>query len=119
MYPLSDVSRNGLGANVPWHLGGIGLKVGVILGFTGTVNCAVVPHSKFVGVNVYVVVVELFNAGDQVPTIPFNEVVGSAVVGNPKQNGTMGANVGNDEELFTIIVSVIEKPHCPGFGVNV
>jgi len=42
------------------------------------VNEAVVAHWPAVGVNVYVVVAVLFSAGDQLPVIPFNEVVGNA-----------------------------------------
>ena len=36
----------------------------------------------------------LFNAGDHVPVIPFNDVVGNAVNVPPEQIGATGLNVG-------------------------
>ena len=42
------------------------------------VKVVVVAHCPAVGVNVYVVVVWLFNTGDHVPEIPFNDEVGRA-----------------------------------------
>jgi hypothetical protein len=54
------------------------LNVGVIFGFTVTVNVAVVAHWLPLGVNVYVPdVVLLTTAGLQVPLIPFVDVFGS------------------------------------------
>ena len=46
-------------------------------------NVAVVAHSPELGVKVYVVVTWLFNAGLQVPEIPFSEFVGSAAKFSP------------------------------------
>jgi hypothetical protein len=43
-------------------------------------------HWPVEGVNVYNVVAELFVAGDQVPVIPFNEVVSNEIV-PPEQMG--------------------------------
>jgi hypothetical protein len=56
-----------------------------MLGFTLIVIVAVVAHCPAVGVYVYVVVVVLFNAGNQVPLIPLLEVVGNAVKVAPEQ----------------------------------
>mgnify|MGYP000014342783 CR=1 FL=1 len=53
-----------------------GLKVGVIFGLTTIVIVVAEAHCPPFGVKVYVVVAVLFTAGDQDPTLPFNEVVG-------------------------------------------
>lgn len=58
--------------------------VGVAL--TSTVIVVVEAHWLGEGVNVYNVVAELFVAGDHVPVIPFNEVVGNEIV-PPEQMG--------------------------------
>ena len=58
--------------------------VGVAL--TSTVIVVVEAHWPVEGVNVYNVVAELFVAGDHVPVIPFNEVVGNEIV-PPEQMG--------------------------------
>ncbi|TBX64801.1 hypothetical protein EZL74_12690 [Flavobacterium silvisoli] len=54
------------------------------------------------GVKVYVVVVVLFSAGDQVPVIPLLEVVGKAVKTVPAHTGLTGVNVGTTFGLTTI-----------------
>jgi hypothetical protein len=46
------------------------------------------------GVKVYVVVVVLLTAGDQVPVIPFVDVVGSVGAAVPKQIGVIALKVG-------------------------
>jgi hypothetical protein len=53
----------------------------------------VVAHCPAVGVNVYGVVAVLFTAGDQVPVIPFVDVVGSVMV-PPEHIGGCAVNVG-------------------------
>ncbi len=58
--------------------------VGVAL--TSTIIVAVEAHWPGGGVYVYNVVAELFVAGDHVPVIPFNEVVGNEIV-PPEQMG--------------------------------
>ena len=60
----------------------------------------------------------LFNAGDHVPVIPFNDVVGNAVNVPPEQIGATGLNVGVTL-LLTVIVNVAVVAHCPAEGVNV
>ena len=67
------------------------------------VKVAVVAHCPVVGVNVYVVVAVLFTAGDQVPVKPLLEVVGSALIVAPEQNGPTDVNVG---VMFGVIVMV-------------
>lgn len=49
--PLVDVVGN-VGATEPEHIGATAAKVGVALGFTVTVNVAVVAHWPASGVNV-------------------------------------------------------------------
>ncbi|MBL0134202.1 MAG: hypothetical protein IPP79_09400 [Chitinophagaceae bacterium] len=59
----------------------------------------------------------LFNAGAQVPVIPFNDVVGRAAKAPPEQMAATGLNVGTSVG-FTTIVSVVLLAHCPTAGVN-
>jgi hypothetical protein len=70
------------------------------------------------GVNVYVVVAVLFIAGDQVPAIPFNEVVGRLERVAPAQIGATELNVGV-KTGFTTIVIVVVNAQIPAKGVNV
>jgi len=60
----------------------------------------------------------LLIAGPHVPEIPLIEVVGSAEIVAPLQNGPTAANVGVTFEL-TVIVSVVVVAHWPAAGVNV
>ena len=64
------------------------------------------------------VVAVLFNAGDQVPLTPFNEVVGKGDKLAPEQIGATALNVGVIL-LLTVIVNVAVVAHCPAPGVNV
>ena len=82
------------------------------------VNEAVVAHWPAVGVNVYVVVAVLFSAGDQLPVIPFNEVVGNADNVPPEQIGATALNIGITL-LLTVIVSDAVVAHCPTEGVKI
>jgi len=61
-------------------------------------------------VKVYVVVAVLLIAGDQVPVMPFVEVVGNAEMLAPLQYGPTAANVGVTFELI-VIVSVAVVAH--------
>ena len=65
----------------------------------------------------YVVVVVLSIAGDQVPVIPFVEVVESVNV-PPEQIAAIGLNVGVVDG-FTDTLNVVVVAHCPTAGVNV
>jgi hypothetical protein len=63
-----------------------------------------------VGVKVYVRVMVLLSAGDQVPVIPFKDVVGHAVKVPPEQIGPFGVNVGITFGV-TLTVTVSEAVH--------
>jgi hypothetical protein len=109
----------GSGASVaPEHIGATAVNVGVTFGLTVIVIVAVVAHCPVVGVNVYVVVVVLSNAGAQVPVMPLFEVVGNGAKVAPEHIGATAVNVGVTFGL-TVIVIVAVVAHCPAVGVNV
>ena len=60
----------------------------------------------------------MFIAGDQVPVMPFVEVVGNAGIVAPEQYGPTDANVG---VIFgsIVIVKVVVVAQPPADGVNV
>jgi hypothetical protein len=64
------------------------------------------------------VVAVLFSTGDQLPVIPFKEVVGKALKVCPLQIGATALKVGNTFG-FTVIVNVAVKAHRPLVGVKV
>jgi len=64
-----------------------------------------------------VVVVEL-NAGDQVPVMPFKEVVGKGEGVVPEQIGPIGLKVGVTFGLTTMVMVVVVAQR-PAVGVNV
>ena len=66
------------------------------------------------------VVVLLTVAGDHVPTIPFNDVVGNTGAVSPVQKAGIELNVGVTKG-FTVIVIVngVTIAHCPALGVKV
>ena len=109
MIPFVEVVGNGAKV-APVQIGFTTANVGVTFGLTVIVLVIVVAHCPAVGVKVYVVVVVLFNAGDQVPVIPFAEVVGKAAKVAPEQIGFITANVGTILEL-TVIVNVAVVAH--------
>ena len=82
------------------------------------VNVVVAAHTPDVGVKVYIVVVVLSKAGDQVPVIALVEVVGSAFRVSPEQIGATAVKVGITFAL-TIIVVVVVLAHTPVVGVKV
>lgn len=97
------------------------LNVGVMFGFTVTVNVVVVAHKPAVGVNVYTALAVLLTVdAAHVPVIPLFDVVGNAgtvppehiVKVVPKLN--VGVMFG-----FTVTVNVVGNAHCPAVGVNV
>ena len=57
-------------------------------------------------------------AGDQVPVMPFNEVVGNTGAAEPEQIGVIAANVGVTVG-FTVTASVAVVAHWPASGVKV
>src|SRR3954469_7372533 len=102
--PLLDVVGNA-DKVAPEHIGATAVNVGVMFGLTVIVKVAVVAHCPAVGVNVYVVVVVLSKAGDQVPLMTLFDVVGNAVSVAPAQIGATALNVGAMFGL-TVIVKV-------------
>ena len=73
------------------------------------VNVVEAAHCPAVGVNVYVVVIVLFNAGSHVPVIPLSDVVGNGANVAPEQIGATGLNVGvtgvpNGETVMPAVV---------------
>ena len=115
--PLLEVVGNAVSV-APEQIGATAVNVGVMFGLTVIVKVVVVAHCPAVGVNVYVVVVVLSKAGDQVPVMPLLEVVGNAVSVAPEQIGATAVNVGVIFGL-TVIVKVAVVAHCPAVGVNV
>ena len=57
-------------------------------------------------------------AGDQVPVMPFVDVVGSVGVAAPEQIGATAAKVGVKLEL-TVTVNVVLVAHWPAVGAKV
>lgn len=117
MILLFDVVGKAANA-APEQIGAIAVNVGVILGLTVMVNVVVVAHCPAVGVNVYVVVAVLFNAGDHVPVKLLLEVVGKAANAVPVHIGATAVNVGVAGGP-TEIVNVVVVAHCPAVGVKV
>jgi hypothetical protein len=97
------------------------LNVGVIFGFTVTVNVAVVAHWPAVGVKVYTPLAVLLTVtGLHVPVILLVDVVGNVGTVPPEQtvNVVPKLNVG---VMFgaTVTVNVVGNAHWPAVGVNV
>ena len=116
--PFVDVVGNGDKTD-PEHIGATALNIGTIGTLLTTMVIVVeLAHKPVVGVNVYVVVEVLFNAGDQVPVIPFVDVVGNVFIVAPEHIGATAVKVGVILGL-TVIVSVVEVAHKPVVGVNV
>ena len=53
----------------------------------------------------------LLNAGDQLPVIPFSEMVGNVMAGAPTQMADIGAKVGVVLVGLTAIVKVVGTAH--------
>ena len=85
---------------------------------TVIVIVVVVAQSPAVGVNVYVVVAVLFNAGLQVPVMPLVEVVGNADKVAPEHISATWVKVGVTFGL-TVTVKVVVVAHWPASGVKV
>ena|SRR5664279_2216108 len=103
---------------VPEQMAATGVNVGVVFAFTVTVKFVDVAHCPPVGKNVYVVVAVLFNGGDQVPDIPFSDVVGNADNTDPEQMAATGVKTGVTFALI-VIVNVVDDAHWPAAGVKV
>ena len=122
MIPLVDVFGNA-GTAPPAQMVNVvpKLKVGVIFGFTVTVNVVGNAHCPAVGVNVYVPLAVLLTvAGFHVPVTPLSEVVGNVGTASPSQivNAVPKLNVGVTLGV-TVTVTLAVVAHCPAVGVNV
>ena len=94
----------------PLHIA-IALNIGTVVGWLTVITKVVTAaHCPASGVNVYVVVVVLSNAGDQLPVNPLFEVVGKADKLPPLQIGVTAVNVGVTG-WFTIICKVVVEAH--------
>ena len=89
------------------------------IGLTIIVNVVLTAHCNGFGVNVYVVVARLFNAGDQDPTTPLIEVVGNAANVAPLHIGVIALNTGVKlgGETTTVIVALLEQKVAAGVKV--
>jgi len=119
LIPLFEViGREAKGT--PVQIGETGVKIGTVLfGFIIIVRVVLTAHCPVTGVNVYVVVIVLHNAGDHVPLIPLFDITGSAASVPPEQIGETGVKVGIVLFGVTVIVNVVVAAHCPAAGVNV
>ena len=63
-------------------------------------------------------VVVLSTAGDQLPVMPFFDVL-TSVNEPPEQIAAIGSNVGVVDVELTTTVSVAVVAHCPAVGVKV
>ena len=79
---------------VPAQIGGTCVNVGVTIGFTVMISVTIVADWPIAGVNVYVVVVVLSNAGVQVPMILLVDLIGNGDNVPPTQIAATGENVG-------------------------
>tara|TARA_B110000971_G_scaffold166209_1_gene170273 strand:+ start:777 stop:1166 length:390 start_codon:yes stop_codon:yes gene_type:complete len=79
---------------VPAQIGGTCVNVGVTIGFTVMISVTIVADWPIAGVNVYVVVVILSNAGVQVPMILLVDLIGNGDNVPPTQIAATGENVG-------------------------
>jgi hypothetical protein len=96
--------------NPPLQMGPTCTNIGVIIGLTSTLICAVVAHCPAVGVNVYVVVVVLLIAGNHVPVIPLVDVMGN-VKEPPTHIDATCVKAGTVGLLFTSTVIVMVVAH--------
>ena len=105
--PLLDVVGNG-DKLAPLQIDDTCANVGTVCALTVMVIVAVVAHWPAVGVNVYVVVAVLFNAGDHVPVIPLLDVVGNADKLVPLQMAATCVKIGVTFGFtVTVIVAVV------------
>ena len=79
---------------VPAQIGGTCVNVGVTIGFTVMISVTIVADWPIAGVNVYVVVVILSNAGVQIPMILLVDLIGNGDNVPPTQIAATGENVG-------------------------
>jgi hypothetical protein len=94
----------------PEHISETGSNIGVSFGLTLIVKVPFSAHCPEVGVKVYVVVVELFKAGDQEPVIPLFDVVGKGDKASSSHIVATASNVGISF-WFTIMVKFPFSAH--------
>ena len=117
MIPLFDVVGS-TGATEPEQIAATVVNVGVTFALTVIVSVVVVAHWPTAGVNVYVVVAVLSNAGDQVPAIPLFDVVGNGDNTAPEQIAAIAVNVGVTA-ASTVIDVVAVTPGQPPAAATV
>ena len=78
----------------PAQIAATWVNVGVTIGFTTMISVTIVADWPIAGVNVYVVVVVLSNAGVQVPMILLVDLIGNGDNVPPTQIAATGENVG-------------------------
>ena len=96
----------------------VSVVVLVSMGLTVKISVAVLAHWPASGVNVYVVVAVLFNAGAHVPVIPLLDVVGNGAIVVPAHTAATALKVGAWFAL-TVMVNCAVVAHWPAVGVNV
>jgi hypothetical protein len=89
------------------------LVVDVEVGLTVIINVVLVAHCPAAGVNVYVVVVVLFNTGDHAPLMPFIDVVGNGASVPPEQTGATALNAGVSISFITTGVVAVTPGQPP------
>ena len=96
----------------PLQIAATWVNTGITLAFTVTVSVFVVAHCPADGVKVYVAVLVLLTvAGDHVPVIPSNEIVGKTGAAEPLQMAGIAENVGKISFVtFTVAVAVAGHP---------
>ena len=91
--PLLEVISNG-DSVAPTQIAATWVNVGVTIGFTTMISVTIVADWPIAGVNVYVVVVVLSNAGVQIPMILLVDLIGNGDNVPPTQIAATGENVG-------------------------
>jgi hypothetical protein len=104
--PSIEVAGKAVNAS-PEQIGATAVNEGITIGLTIMVIVVGIAHGPVTsGVNVYVVVVVLSNAGDHVPLIPSFDVVGKAANASPEQIGATAVNVGVVLGVIVIVIVV-------------
>ena len=114
--PLSEVEGNA-GTVVPLQYSSCTLNWGISCSMISIFSCALFAQKFGSGVKVYTVVCVLFIEGDQVPEMPFCDVVGSAGIGASEQNGPTSERVGDSGSKISM-VNCDELAHELASGVK-
>ena len=103
--PLFEIVGNALNV-LPEQIAVTGVNNGTTGVFTVIVIVVLPAHCPTPGVKVYVVVVVLFIAGDQVPLMPFVDVAGNGLSVPPEQIGETGLKVGVIAKVTNTLIVV-------------